>query len=396
MKKKIISILLVLILLMGSSIQIFAQTTTEKKEELESQLEDAQSEQDDIASEKSDVLDEISALELQITEYEDRIKVLNTNIADLEASIEETEKEIKKLEKEYEEKEDAFKQRMVAVYEAGQTTYLDLLLSSDGIISFISNYYMIEELAQADQTMRDLVTAQKEQIEDAKAKLEDEQAEIESSKKEIQSKQISLNSAKVTKEAKVSSLTEQEKELQSQIDAFNTAIKEAEAKIQQEIADAAASNGSGGYQGNLDGDLSWPVSSSSSYYNYISSYFGIRDAPTSGASTNHGAVDIPISYQPVYSPAAGKVIVATYVSGYGNYIMIDHGNNVYTAFAHLSAYSISKGSVVTKGQKIATSGNTGVSTGPHLHYEVYIGGTSKSYRVDPLKYTVTPSKLYSL
>jgi len=67
--------------------------------------------------------------------------------------------------------------------------------------------------------------------------------------------------------------------------------------------------------------------------------------------------------------------------------MIDHGNGYYTAFGHLSGYNVSVGSVVSRGQKIATSGNTGVSTGPHLHYEVYRGGRTKGYRVDPLQYT---------
>ena len=75
--------------------------------------------------------------------------------------------------------------------------------------------------------------------------------------------------------------------------------------------------------------------------------------------------------------------------------MIDHGNGYYTAFGHLSQYKVSVGSVVKSGQQIAVSGNTGISTGPHLHYEVYIGGRGKSNRVDPLKYTSHPSLIYS-
>ncbi len=80
--------------------------------------------------------------------------------------------------------------------------------------------------------------------------------------------------------------------------------------------------------------------------------------------------------------------------GYGNYVKIDHGNGYYTAFAHLSSINVSLGDIVTTGQQIAVSGNTGISTGPHLHYEVYIGGSGSGYRVDPLLYTSHPSLVY--
>ena len=74
--------------------------------------------------------------------------------------------------------------------------------------------------------------------------------------------------------------------------------------------------------------------------------------------------------------------------------MIDHGDGYYTGFGHLSGFSVSQGQTVSRGQQIATSGNTGISTGDHLHYEVYIGGTANSYRVDPLQYTSHPSLIY--
>ena len=211
--------------------------------------------------------------------------------------------------------------------------------------------------------------------------------------KEVENKNQSLQTAKATKQAKVNSLSAEEKELQEKIDEFEAAIKKAEKEIQQAAQDAA--NSGGGYVGSFEGTLSWPLSSNTSYYNYISSYFGPRESPTSGASSNHGAVDIPVRYAPVYAPADGRVIIAWSLSGYGNYIMIDHGNGYYTGFGHLSSYNVSAGQTVSRGQQIAVSGNTGISTGPHLHYEVYIGGTANSYRVDPLQYTTHPT-LYSL
>ena len=96
----------------------------------------------------------------------------------------------------------------------------------------------------------------------------------------------------------------------------------------------------------------------------------------------------------IYAPADGKVIIARWLSGYGNYIMIDHGDGYYTGFGHLNSYNVIQGQTVSRGQQIAVSGSTGISTAPHLHYEVYIGGIDNWYRVDPLQYTSHPSLIF--
>lgn len=380
MKRKIVSIFLVGILLMMSMIPIvYAQTAQEKKKELESQLSDAKEEKAEVTDEKNSILNEISQLDDKIDEYESQISELNTKISNLKKSITAKETEIKKLEKEYTEKEEAFLERMVAIYESGQMTYLDVLLSSDSVVNFISNYYMVSELAEADNNMMEAIQTQQQKIEEAKKELEDEKQEITNSRNEVEAKTKSLNSTKSSKQAKVNTLSAKEKELQKEIEEFNTAIKKAQAEI-----DAAVKK-SEGYVGSFSGTLSWPVSTSSANWNLITSGYGRRDQPTSGASTNHKALDIGISYQTVYAPADGYVVIASRQSGYGNFIMIKHSNNLYTCYGHLNSYKVSAGQTVKRGQAIAVSGNTGVSTGPHLHFEVR---TSSSYssRVNPLNY----------
>lgn len=394
MKRKIVSIFLAMLLVLITTMPtILAQTAQEKKEELENKLNEVEEQKQEVTEQKNTVLDEISELDAQILEYENQIEELNEKIDELESSIKANEKEIKKLEKEFTEKQEAFMDRIVAIYENGQTTYLDILLSADSVVNFISSYYMVSELAEADKVLMDSIQEQQDKIEKTKQDLEDQKTEIAASRNEVEAKTKSLNSAKSSKQAKVNSLSEQEKQLQAKIDEFNAAIKEAQEEIDRE-AQEAISNG-GQYQGSFEGDLSWPLSSSSPYYNYITSIFGKRDQPTAGASTNHGAIDIAVSYQPVYAPASGKVIIARYLSGYGNYVLIDHGNGYYTGFAHLSTFCVSKGDTVSRGQKIAISGNTGISTGPHLHYEVHIGGYDQSDRVDPLLYTSHPVLEYA-
>ena len=380
MKRKIVSIFLMVILLLTVTMPaIFAQTAQERKQELENKLNDVKDAKQEVTTKKNSVLDEIGELDSQIEEYETEITKLNKKITDLKKSIDKNEKEIKKLEKEFKEKEEAFVERMVAIYEDGQTTYLDMLLSSDNIVSFISSYYMISELAEADKAMMDSIQQQQSKIEETKKELENEKQEIVTSKNKIEEKTKTLNNAKSSKQSKVNSLTAQEKKLQAKIDEFNSAIKEAQKEIDKAIKNSS------GYQGSFSGTLSWPVSTSSYGYNIITSGYGRRDQPTAGASTSHKALDIGISYQTVYAPADGYIVTAGWQSGYGNFIMIKHSNSLYTCYGHLSGYKVSSGQTVTRGQAIATSGNTGVSTGPHLHFEVRTNGSYDS-RVNPLNY----------
>lgn len=394
MIKKVISIVLAIMLLCAYTIPSTAATKQElqeQKAEAQSKKEEAEAQKEEVTAEKNSVLDEISELTAEISKYESQIDELNEKIDSLESSISDKEDEIAELEIETKEKQDLLIDRLVAMYEKGQTTYLDVLLSSEDITSLISNYYRIEELASADQAVIDSVIEKQNETEEAKQELEKEKNEVDESKQEVEQKNESLQAAKDAKQVKVASLSETEKELQDTIDEFDAAIKKADKEIKKLTQNTSSSGGSGGYTGSFKGVLEWPLSYS---YNRITSVFGNRTAPTAGASSNHGAIDIGVNYVPVYAPADGKVIIARALSGYGNYVMIDHGNGYYTGFGHLSAYSVSEGDIVSTGQQIATSGNTGISTGPHLHYEVYIGGTANSYRVDPLQYTSHPSLIY--
>ena len=378
MMKKVVSIIMVIILILMCGLYSIAADVSE----LQDKKEEAENEKEEVSEQKDSLMDEISELNVQISQYEREIEKLNNEIDDLETNIEKNEKEIKRLEKETEEKEELLMQRLVAMYEAGQTTYLDILLSSEDITSLLSNYYRIEEIAEADQSVIDSIKAKQAETEDKKEQLEKEKKEVSASKAEVEKKSESLEVAKASKQSKVSNLSEKEKELQAQIDEFEEQIEEAKRQ--------SAQNQQYYYTGSFEGILSWPISESSSNYNLITSFYGLRPQPLPGASTNHGAIDIGVSYVPVHAAAAGVIVSAGWMSGYGNYIEIDHGNGYYTAYGHLSSFNVSPGQTVSRGQQIAISGNTGNSTGPHLHYEVYIGGLGLECRVDPLQYTTHP------
>ena len=141
------------------------------------------------------------------------------------------------------------------------------------------------------------------------------------------------------------------------------------------------------YVGDFTGTLSWPLSKNSANYNNITSYFGGREQPVPGASTNHRGIDIGVSMgTPVYAAADGYVLSVSYSSVRGLFVLIKHGENLYTRYQHLNSNTVSEGQYVSRGQQVATSGNSGIGSGPHLHFEVltqpYYG-----YEVNPLNYT---------
>ena len=153
MMKKILSIVLVFMMLCLYTVPAIAATKQElqeQKENAEQQKAEAEAQKEEVTAEKDEVLDEISELTAEISKYENEIEKLNEKIDSLESSISGKEEEIAQLEKETKEKQDLLIDRLVAMYEKGQTTYLDVLLSSEDITSLISNYYRIEELASAD------------------------------------------------------------------------------------------------------------------------------------------------------------------------------------------------------------------------------------------------------
>ena len=287
-------------------------------------------------------------------------------------SIKSKETQIKKLEKEYKEKEEAFIERMVAIYEAGQTTYLDVLLSSENIVNFISNYYMIEELAEADNAILDSIQNQQQKIEDTKKELEEQKKDITNSKNELEEKKEELDSVKASKQSKVNSLSEKEKKLQQEIEQYQEDIKD----VEKQIKEYEKNNSSSSY---TEGKMGWPVKG---YYS-ITSYYGYRIHPIYGYRKLHTGIDIGAPKNAEFVAAAdGTVISASYSGGYGNRVIINHGNGISTLYAHGTSILVKTGQKVKKGQAVLTVGSTGLSTGNHAHFEVRKNG---SY-VNPLDY----------
>lgn len=382
MKKKILIGFLLISLCFNVTMYSFATSI----KDLEQQKNDAQNQKDKLENEKnqvkkdkSEALKSIEQLESQILDSEDKLDKLNAQIKELESSIAAKEKEIKEAEEKQEKQENTLEKRLIAQYKTGKVSYWSILLNPSSFLDFFSNLHNIEKIAKIDAELIENIKIEKENLEKAKEELNNQKSEVKTAKAEAEKENTILRNAKAVKNSQVAKLNEEERQLQSKIDEFNAAIKKADAEIAKQLE---ASNG---YQGSFSGKLSWPISTSSANWNLITSGYGKRDQPTAGASTNHKALDVGIRYQPLYAPADGYVVTAGSVSGYGNFIMIKHSNTLYTCYGHLSSFEVRAGQEVKRGQRIAISGNTGITTGPHLHFEVRTNGTSSS-KVNPLNY----------
>ena len=398
---KTFGILVVMMLLLQMPVTMAADSVNDLKnqqEENADKIEENKQKKEEITAEKNQTISEVEDISEQISNYESQISELNSKISDLNTKIEESERKITEAQAKYDEQKELLDTRLVVAYEQGETSYLDVLLSSENIVDFISNYFYISELATSDTELMDSLQQEKQEIEQAKTDLENSKTELDTSKAEKQSITTQLEQTKSEKNAKVSQLTEDEKTIQAQIDELAEANKSLDAQIlkkQKEIEEQLKKQQQKPSGGSSNGGTSTgggAVSSSGFIYPVPSGYTRITTGVNYSSGQYHGAVDFGsggINGQPVYAVADGIVITAqNLTSSYGTYVIIAHYNGLYTLYAHgqRGSLRVSEGQSVSQGQQIMNVGSTGNSTGPHLHFEVRTSPGTYSCRVNPMKY----------
>ena len=394
MKKKITSIILIFILLQSFCIFVFADdslsnetvNTVTNEVSLEEQQQEVEDKINEVNTELEYVQEELSATMLKVQELEDRImsyeseiKELGTQMETLQASINDATTKLEIASQSYEEKSDLLAKRLVAIYESGDVQYLDVLLRSENITDFLSRYYIIEEVVKYDSELIKQVEEEKNNIETTKQKLENEQSEIRIIKAKSEQTSIVLSNMKTLQQAYVDKLTEDEKTLQEQI----TAYKQEQAEIEAQIL-AATINIDAEIQ-YTGGEMLWPVATSGTV---ITSNYGVREHPIQGIVKQHTGLDIggaPLG-TPVVAALDGIVSYAGWLGGYGNCVMINHGDGIITLYGHGNEILTQVGTEVKQGDTIMTVGSTGNSTGPHLHFEVRINGNY----TNPLNFVKVP------
>ena len=402
--KKIVAVLIsiLMVTILGNILVSFAATSSadleKERKANESKINEAKDEQNEVRTKMTAIQKEVEELNGKIASYENENDAVTSQIDETSANIDTMTQELTKKEKELEEKEELLKKRLVASYKAGSTSYLDVLLSSGSLTNFLSNYYLIEQLAESDQKLIDTITTTKNQVAEAKTQLEENKKSLEDARELQENKKNALAVNKSEKNEKVAQLSDEDKKLQQQIEdmqsqdsAIRAAIKKAQA-AEEAARKAAAANKNNGNKNNGNNSSSPSSNPGGFIYPVPSAYAKITTGLYYSNGSYHGGVDFGsggIAGQPVYAVKSGTVILAlALTTSYGNYVVIDHHDGTYTLYAHGQAGSIcvSPGQSVSQGQQIMKVGSTGNSTGAHLHFEVRVSPGGYNNRVSPLNY----------
>lgn len=367
------------------------ENANSESDELKSGLEDTQNAIDNLSDKKSQIESYVEELDGQLNEITGKIEEIAGQIEDKQLEIEETTKELQRAEEEVKNQYEWMKKRIKFTYENGNAAYIELILESESISQFLNRAEYVTKMAEYDRNMLTKFKETQQYVATTKETLEEEQSELETLKVETETKQEELSnlidkkSTQIAKyESDISSAQDLEAEYEDDIKAQNEVIaaleasviaKKAEIKKLQEAELAANTskptsiNITTTYDG---GTFTWPCPSSTR----ISSEYGNRLHPVLNVTKFHNGIDIAASSgSSILAAYKGTVVGAGYNSSMGNYVMIDHGDGLYTIYMHASALYVTTGQNVAKGDTIAAVGSTGRSTGPHLHFGVRLNGS---------------------
>lgn len=370
----------------------------EKISELESKKEKNEAYLETLETQIDAVQEKANAIEAQIDDIDDEIAAFDKQLKKLDTEITETKAEITENKKEIENAKGEISTLMRSSYINGKQTVLEIFMGSHDLASLLTHLEMMKRTSENEKRIIDSFNAKIQKLKASKTKLTEKQAEVEETKQKSVDKKTELKTKQDEYTATASQLSSDKAKVQSLLDEIDessalyqsyikklTAEKEAaDAEIDEIIRQRAATNPSTApAQENIQSNATWayPIASSS----YISSGFGNRSASISGWGF-HGGIDITGSGfmgTPIYATRAGTVIAANYgTTGYGNYVVIDHGDGFTSLYGHCSTLTVSAGQSVSKGQHIANAGSSGNSTGAHLHFEIRYNGEKQN----PLNY----------
>jgi len=349
----------------------------------------------DAARAEAKTLDgQIETLDARLTSIDDKIAALGSEIVVLQEKLSITEEKLavvreqlrlKKLElaeaeRELELQEAAFEQRIVLTYKTREIDYLDIVLESSSFDDLVTRLHFVRSLVGSDNDLVGELEATRARVELEKREIADKEQEVSDLAHELQQQNDELLALQATQQAQRDEAQAARADKRGALAAVEANLEELEEQERDLLAQSQALSGviaGGSSSGGGTGQLIWPCSGT------VVSDFGWRIHPILGIELFHTGIDIAAPYgTPIKATADGKVTMAAWYGGYGNCTIIDHGDGLSTLSAHQSSMRVIAGQRVTQGQVIGYVGSTGLSTGPHLHFETRVNGEP----VDPMRY----------
>ncbi len=345
-----------------------------------STIEEAQQRANELESQKNAAEAEKSQLSVRLNEIIERMEETRSNIAKKQEEIQVKEVELIQAKLDENDQYQSMKKRIKYMYENGNVQFIEILFASKSIGDFLNNAEYITRISEYDRDM--LVRFQEvvKLVEKQEAELQQENEQLLAMENELTEQQSEVEVLLADKNVEISNLEAEIGENARKLEELKAAAAEAErrrkeaeeaAKRQQQIAESGSGSAPGQDVVTWTGQLSNPCPSA-----YISSGYGPRRAPTAGASSYHRGIDFAAGNgTPIYAAEAGTVVTVAYSGARGNYVVINHGNGLSTLYQHCSAIYVSVGQSVSRGQNIAAVGSTGIVSGAHLHFEVWVNGS---------------------
>lgn len=368
--KKSAYIYFVILIILLSSVSVFGGDINKLNDRIEDNIEqqkDVTNQITGVEKRQKSVIEQLKDIEMQIEKTEKEIEQVKRDIKEAESNITITLNKLVEAENNIERNSDALSSRIRVMYKNGNVGYLEVLLSSKNFTELLTNIDMIKRIVDNDVALLKFMKEQRGIIEDKKIQLEIKRSQLLALKTNVEDKQERLVVSRGNQERLRKELLEDREELKALLDQHQ---RDAE-KLEKELTKLQSS---GKYIG---GEMHWPAPG----FTRITSPFGYRMHPILRTRRMHSGIDIGTPRgTTIVAATRGTVVSAGRLGGFGNTVIIDHGGGIMTLYAHNSRLLVTKGQEVMRGQRIALAGSTGMSTGPHLHFEVRINGKF----VDPL------------
>lgn len=381
MKKHRMAALLLTLCMFFSAFTVYGQNPNDiknlqrERDEVNRKLELTKQQQAKKEREKKTLSNQIEELEQKLYIAEKDLEIVEGLLSELEGKIAITQREYDRAVTDAENQKKLLHKRVRVMYQNGSIGYLAVLLNSSSFSDFISRMDLLNKIINYDVNLLKERKTYKDVVEKKKKQLEEEQEEKEKLKIDISGKKEEVETVKKERQNTLNAVFKDLKEL----DRLEDKLLEESARLTKLIV---ANQSNTDYAG---GEMAWPAPG----YTGISSKYGMRKHPILKKNKMHTGVDINVPMgKDIVAANDGKVILAGTNGGYGKCIIIDHGGKIATLYAHNSKLLVKVGDKVKRGQVIAKCGSTGLSTGPHLHFEVRINGK----HTDPMPYITKKKK----